>query len=187
VELRKTLSRRPVKFLTLLLTAMLIATASAAVYYSLTMTSTISVATPSVYFVKGVDNSTAGVNISADNKTAQLTNLKAYPNVTTTYDDPIRVRNNHTTSSFNIRLVHVSLSGAATNFVFVNFTLTWMNGTEILSFDYTSNGTVWTPPSSPTSWQSIPANTEWKIKVETKAIAGATTDTVSIEMKVDVK
>jgi len=187
MELKETLSKKPVKFLTLLLTAMLIATASAAVYYSLTMTSTISVATTSVYFVKGVDNVTAGVNLSADNKIAQLTQLKAYPNVTTTYDDPLRVRNNHTSSLFNIRLVHVSLSGAATNFVFVNFTLTWMNGTEILSFDYTSNGTVWTPPSSPTSWVSIPNNTEWIIKVETKAIAGATTDTVTIEMTVDVE
>ena len=187
MELREILSKKPVKFLTLLLTAMLVATASAAIYYSLSMTSTIDVATPSVYFVKGVDNATAGVNISAGNKTAQLTTLKAYPNVTTTYDDPIRVRNNHTSSSFNVRLVHISLTGAATNFVFVNFTLTWTNGTEILSFDYTSNTTVWTTPTSPSSWQTMPNSTEWSIKVETKAVAGATTDTVTIEMTVDVE
>lgn len=183
----KILSKKPVKFVTLLLTAMLIASASAAVYYSLTMTSTISVATASVYFVEGVDNSTAGVNISADNKTAQLTTLKAYPNVTTTYADPIRVRNNHTSSSFNVRLVHVSLTGAATNFVFVNFTLTWTNGTEILGFDYTSDQSSWTTPTSPTAWQSIPNSTEWIIKVETKAVAGATSDTVTIEMTTDVE
>ena len=188
MELRKIASKKPLKLLTLLLTAMLIATASAAVYYSLTMTSTISVATPSVYFVKGVDNVTAGVNISADNKTAQLTDLKAYPNVTTTYDDPIRVRNNHTSSPFNIRLVHVSLSGAATNFVFVNFTLTWMNGTEILSFDYTSNTTDWTLPSpTSTEWIQIDTGEEFKIKVETKAVPNAASDSVDIEIKVDVE
>ena len=183
----KILSKKPVKFVTLLLTAMLIASASAAVYYSLSMTSTISVATASVYFVEGADQASAGVNLSADNKTAQLTTLKAYPNVTTTYADPIRVRNNHTSSSFNVRLVHLSLSGAATNFVFVNFTMTWTNGTEIQAFDYTSDQASWTPPSSPSAWHSIPNSTEWIIKVETKAVAGATSDTVTIEMTIDVE
>jgi len=183
VELRKMPSKKPVKFLTLLLTSLLIATASAAVYYSLTMTSTISVATPSVYFVKGADNVTAGVSLSADNRSAQLTQLKAYPNVTTTYEDPIRVRNNHTLSSFNIRLRHVSLSGAATNFIFVNFTLM---GTSERKLVYTSNGTAWTLPSSPTSWILIPNITAWSIKVETKAKAGATADTVTIGITVDV-
>ena len=179
--------RKSLDLIVLLMISAFVITVSAQVYYSLGMTSTIDVATPSVYFVEGVDNATAGVNISADNKTAQLTTLKAYPNVTTTYTDPIRVRNNHNSSSFNVRLVHVSLTGAATNFVFVNFTLTWMNGTEILSFDYTSNTTVWTTPTSPSSWQTIPNSTEWIIKVETKAVVGATTDTVTIEMTVDVE
>jgi len=186
MELRKIASKKSIKLLTLLLTSMLIATASAGVYYSLNMTSTISTMTPYVYFVKGLDNVTAGVSLSADNRSASLTTLKAYPNVTTTYDDPIRVRNNHTSLSANVRLRPVSLSGAATNFVFVNFTLTWMNGTEIASLDYTSNTTDWTIPSE-TSFESLSNSTEWVIKVETQAIPNAASDSVDIEIKVDVE
>jgi hypothetical protein len=185
MEIKKLLFRRELKLVTLLLTSLLIASASAAVYYSLSMTSTISVATTSVYFVEGADATSAGVSLSGDNRSAWLTQLKAYPNVTTTYSDPVKIRNNHTSTAFNIRLRHVSLSGAATNFVFVNFTLV---GSSSLALNYTSDQSSWTLPSpSTTSWLSIPASTEWSISVETKAIANAAADSVSIEIAFDVE
>jgi hypothetical protein len=185
MEIKKLLFRKELKLVTLLLTSLLIASASAAVYYSLSMTSTISVATTSVYFVEGADATSAGVSLSGDNRSAWLTQLKAYPNVTTTYSDPVKIRNNHTSTAFNIRLRHVSLSGAATNFVFVNFTLV---GSSNLALNYTSDQSSWTLPSpSTTSWLSIPASTEWSILVETKAIAGASADSVSIEIAFDVE
>ena len=185
MEIKKLLIRKELKLVTLLLTSLLIASASAAVYYSLSMSSTISVATTSVYFVEGADATSAGVSLSGDNKSAWLTQLKAYPNVTTTYSDPVKIRNNHTSTAFNIRLRHVSLSGAATNFVFVNFTLV---GTEDRVLDYTSNQVAWTLPSpSTTTWIPIAASTEWSIKVETKAVANAAADSVSIEIAFDVE
>lgn len=176
--------KKSLKLITLLLSSILIATVSAGVYYSLTMTSTISVATTDVYFVKGVDNVTAGVTLGSDNTTAQLTALKAYPNITTTYNDPIKVRNNATSGSTNIRLGHVSLSGDATQFIFVNFTLM---GTEERALDYTSDGSSWAIPSTQTDWISIPTGLEWSIKIETKAKAGATSASVTIEIAVDVE
>jgi hypothetical protein len=177
--------KKNLKIITLFLSSLLIATVSASVYYSLTMTSTISVATTNIYFVKGPDNSTAGVVLSSDNKSAQLTTLKAYPNVTTTYDDPIRVKNNATSGSTNIRLRHVSLTGSAAQFIFINFTL--MDGTtEKANLDYTSNGATWTTPST-TDWSAIPFGEAWTIKIETKAKAGATTDSVTIVIAVDVQ
>jgi len=186
MEIKKLLFRKEFKLATLLLTTLLIASASAAVYYSLSMSSTISVATTSVYFVEGADATSAGVSLSGDNKSAWLTQLKAYPNVTTTYSDPVKIRNNHTSTAFNIRLRHVSLSGAAANFVFVNFTL--VDGTTNLALDYTSDQSSWTLPSpSTTAWISIPAGTQWSIQVETKAIAGAAADSVSIEIAFDVE
>ena len=184
MELRDILSKKPVKFLTLLLTAMLIATASAGVYYSLNMTSTISVQATYVYFVDGVDNATANVNLSADNKSAQLS-LTAYPNVTTTYTDPIRVTNNGTANA-NIRLANVSATGDPTDFVFVNFTLM---GTSEQQLNFTIVGGAWTS-SGPTDWITLSAtdpDTEWSIKIETKAAAGATSGTATIEIKVDVE
>jgi len=181
----KTNIKKTLKLLTLLISSLLITTVSASVYYSLTMSSTVSVATTDVYFVLGADNATAGVTLNSDNTTATLTALKAYPNATTTYEDPLRVRNNATSGTTNIRLRPVSLSGSATNFIFINFTLT--NGTtNYASLNYTSDGNAWTTPPT-TSWVPIPANTEWRVTIETKAKEGATSDSVSIVIAVDVE
>ena len=183
MELRERLSRKPVKFLTLLLTAMLIATASAAVYYSLSMTSTITTAANDVYFVLGPDNGTAQVNLFNDNKSATLAGLKAYPNITMSYDDPIRVRNNGSVGR-NVRLRPVSLSGTATYFVFINFTL---QTSTAVSLNYTSNGVSWTEPST-TGFVQVNANTEYAIRVQTMANATATTSqTATIEIGVDIQ
>src|SRR3989337_3429798 len=120
MEIKKILYRKEMKILTLVLTSMLIASASAAVYYSLSMTSTITTATNDVYFIVGADATEAGTSIFNNNKSATLVSLKAYPNMTTSYDDPIRVRNNNSATTFNVRLRPVSLTGAAHYFAFIN-------------------------------------------------------------------
>lgn len=183
MELREVLSKKPVKFLTLLLTAMLIASASAAVYYSLDMTSTITTAANDVYFVLGPDNSTAGVTIFNSNKSATLDSLSAYPNMTMTYDDPIKVRNNGGVAH-TVRLTPVSLSGNASYFVFINFTL---QTSPLASLNYTASGGSWTEPSA-TSFVTVAAGTEYAITVQTKADAAATAgQTANIEIAVDVE
>jgi len=191
MEIRKILSRKEMKLVTLLLTSLLIASGSAAVYYSLSMTSTITTYPAAVWFEKGVDNGTAGVSLSASKTVATLTLLRAYPNATYTYTDPLRVRNNGSVP-YLIRLRPVSLSGNDTEFVFVKFLL--RNGTSessptLLTLDYECNGTDWTIPST-TSQVSIPANnpdTEWAITVLTKAKDNAASASVTIEIAVDVE
>ena len=176
--------RKYLDLIVLLMISVFVISVSAGVYYSLEMTSTVDVVGANVYFVLGADNGTAGVSISGDGMVGQLTTLEAYPNATTTYDDPIRVRNNGT-GSYMIRLRHVDVSGDASNFVFVNFTLM---GTTEVSLDYTTSGSNWTlPDPQNTTSVSIPQDTEWSIKVETKAISGATTGTATIVMTVDVE
>lgn len=178
--------KKSLKLVTLLIASLLIATVSASVYYSLSMTSTVTVAANQIYFVEGADNATAGVTLSGTlNATATLSSLKAYANATTTYDDPIEVRNNATSGSTNIRLRHVSLTGAATQFVFINFTL--KDGSTIKgSLNYTSNGSAWSIPSD-TTFAAISANSQWKITIETKAVDGATSASVTIAIAVDVQ
>ncbi len=185
MQVKKILSSKSMKFLTLLLSSMLIASASALVYYSLSMTSTITTATAdNVYFVSGADASTAGTSIFNNNKSATLSTLKAYPNMTMSYDDPLRVRNNHTSTSFTVRLRHVSRTGDAANFEFISFTL---NTTTTVSLNYTSNGATWTDPSA-TGWVTVSANTEYAIIVQTRANATATIDQIAtIEIAVDVQ
>jgi len=175
---------KSIKMMILTLISLLVISASAAVYYSLEMTSTITTAANDVYFVEGPDNSTAGVNIFNDNKSATLTQLKAYPNMTMTYDDAIRVRNNHTSTDYNVRLTPVSLSDNAANFVYINFTL---QTSTTISLNYTSDGSSWTTPSA-TDFVVVSADTEYAIVVQTMASATAASgQTATIEMAIDIE
>ena len=184
MEIKRILSSKSMKFVTLLLTSMLIASASAAVYYSLSMTSTITTATNDVYFIVGADAAEAGTSIFNNNKSATLVSLKAYPNMTTSYDDPIRVRNNNGATTFNVRLRPVSLTGDAQYFAFINFTL---QTSTLISLNYTSNGVSWTNPST-SGWATVNANTSYAIVVQTKASATAISgQTATIEIAIDVE
>ena len=175
---------KPFKMLFLVILSTLVVSVSAAVYYSLEMTSTITTAANDVYFVKGPDNGTAGVTIFNNNKSATLAQLKAYPNMSMTYDDPLRIRNNNTGTNYNIRLRPVSRSGNAANFVYINFTL--QTSTKI-SLNYTSNGSTWTDPST-SGFVQVNANTEYAIVVQTMANATATSgQTATIEIAVDIE
>ena len=172
------------KMLILTLMSILVISATAAVYYSLDTTSTITTAANDVYFVLGGDNATAGVTIFNDNKSATLTQLKAYRNISMTYDDPIRVRNNHTSTNYNVRLRPVSRTGNAAYFVYINFTL--QTSTPI-SLNYTSNGSTWTDPST-TSFVELTADTEYAIVVQTMANATAPSSQVAtIEIAIDIE
>jgi len=186
MEIKKILSSKSMKFVTLLLTSMLIASASAAVYYSLSMTSTITTAANDVYFVIGAtaDATAAGTSIFDGNKSATMTLLKAYPNMTMSYDDPLRVRNNNTSTAFNVRLKPISRTGNAAYFKFINFTL--QTSTRI-SLNYTSNGVSWSDPST-SGWVSVAANTNYAIVVQTQASATATSgQTATIQIAIDVE
>jgi hypothetical protein len=184
MEIKKLLARKELKLVTLLLTSLLIASASAAVYYSLSMTSTITTATNDVYFITGTDATAAGTSIFNNNKSATLASLKAYPNMTMSYDNPIRVRSNNGATTFNVRLRPVSRTGNAQYFAFINFTL---QTTTKISLNYTSNGASWTDPST-SGWATVNANTSYAIVVQTKASATATSGQIaSIEIAIDVE
>ena len=182
---------KSMKFLALLLTSILIASVSAAMYYSLEMTSTIDVYAADVYFVVGADNGTSGlvVTIGSQNTTATITGLRAYPNASLTYTDPIRVRNNGGTTA-QLRLA--PLTNPSTNpedFIYVKFLLNATTAGDRKWLNYTSDGSSWTSPSAATSWTStgIGASAEWPIVIYTKANATATaSESVTIAITVDV-
>ena len=172
------------KMLVLTLMSILVISATAAVYYSLEATSTITTAANDIYFTLGPDNSTAGVNLFNDNKSATLTDLKAYPNISMTYDNPIEVRNNHTSTTYKVRLRPVTMSGSAANFVYINFTL--QTSTKV-SLNYTSNGVSWTTPST-TNFVDVSADTEYAIVVQTMANATAASGQIAtIEIAIDIE
>ncbi len=191
MEIRNILSRKSAKLLVLLLINMLVVTVSAAMYYSLSMSSTIDVYAADVYFVVGTDNGTSGlvVTLGGQNTTATITGLRAYPNASLTYTDPIRVRNNGSTTA-QLRLAPLTNPSAnPEDFVYVRFQLNATAAGDIKWLNYTSDGVSWTSPSGPTSWTTtgIGASTEWPIVIYTMANATATAaNSVTIEITVDV-
>jgi len=180
---------KSVKMLILTLMSLLVVSATAAMYYSLTMTSSIEVYKANVYFVEGSDNGTSTVVLTLDstNTTATITGLRAYPNMTFTYENVTLVRNNSTGSSSSIRLAPGATAPAnAADFVYVRFMLNATNPGDRRWLNYTSDGVSWTIPSA-SSWTSIVLSTQWPVVIMTMARSTATIGhTVTIGITIDV-
>jgi len=189
--LKKVLSSKALKLLTLVLTSLLIASASAAVYYSIVMEPTVTIKLAVVQFAQGNDWSQVAGSIGTDKTWCSLS-LKAYPNATLTYEQPLNISNTDGSNSHLFRLRHISItpangSDSVSNFTFINFVIENAAGVSQASFNYTTSGDDWSVPST-TSYMTLPANTEWIVYIETKAAAGATEDLVaSIVIAVDVQ
>jgi len=183
---RKT-KRKVLRLLCFLLSGLLVMTASAAVYYSLTMQPSVTITAPVVAFKEGDDwNSSWSMGF---NNTWCALALKAYPNATLTYDEPLNLTN--TGAAVNITLKTVSISPASANadvgnFTFINFTLHDETGAIKGSLNYTTSGNIWSTPSM--TEVTMDANDKWYITIQTKAAAGAQADIVaSIVIAVDVQ
>lgn len=191
MELRKVLSKRSARLLTLLLTTLLIASASAAVYYSLTMDSTVTTATAPVIFVSGTDSTEAGAAIGTNGTYVNLASLTAYPNATLTYDEAIKINNTDTgTHQFRLRHGTINNDTDTSNFHSIIFKLIAPNGTQYggdFTYDNSDGNDLWDPPSDMT-YMNILAAEEWSVKVLTKAASGAFTGvTVDVTIYVDVQ
>ena len=188
MELRKIPFRRPLKLLFLLLTSMLIATASAAVYYSLVMQPSVTISAAVVAFKEGSDWD-GSWSMGTNNTWCRLA-LKAYPNATLTYDEPLNLTNTGAPVTIRLRTVSISLASGnpqVSNFTFINFTLHDETGVIKGSLNYTTSGTdTWSTPSM--GFTAMDASDEWYIAIQTKAAAGAEANIVAdIEIAVDVQ
>jgi hypothetical protein len=180
---------KSIKMLILTLMSVLVISVTAATYYSLTLTSSIDVYQADVYFVEGSDNGTSAVVLTLDstNTTTTITGLRAYPNMTFTYENVTLVRNNSTIAASNIRLTPGAITPAnPADFVYVKFMLNATNLGDRRWLNYTSNGVSWTvPPAS--SWTSIGVSTQWPVVIMTMANSTATVgNTVTIGITIDV-
>lgn len=186
------MGKRSAKLLFLLISASLITTASAAVYYAILMESNVTVSGAPVHFTDGNDSVKAGYSPGTNDTYAHLTGLKAYPNVTLTYEQAVNITNTDG-PAHNIRLRHVSITPASGdgvgNFTSITFYLINTTGGVEGTLTYTVSGGSWVPPSSETDWASLPGgNTEWTIKIVTVAVAGAKSNvSTSITIAIDVE
>lgn len=189
MEIKSLLYRKEMKIITLLLTSLLIASASAAVYYSIIAQPSVTVSVGSIIFASGADWPTGSA--MGTNSTWVRLALKAYPNATLTYDKPLNVSNT-TGSNHQFRLRHVSITPASgnsqvSNFTFVNFVVKNTAGATQATFNYATTGDTWSTPAT-TAYLTLPANTQWIIYVETKAAAGANSNiAANIQIALDVQ
>jgi len=188
LNLRTAMSTKSVKFIILVVMAVLIATASAAVYYSIIMQPSVAVTSATISFVQGNDWPATGSEMGTNSTWVSLA-LKAYPNATLFYDQPLNISNTDA-SPHTFKLRHVSIlpasgNSAVGNFTFFNFVVEDTAGVAQASFNYTTNGNNWNTPAT-TSSMTLPANTQWIIYVETKAAAGANAVTAYLQISVDV-
>jgi len=196
MNLEKIWRSKSLKLLTLLLTSTLIATASAAVYYSLYMQTGATTSESPVKFVQGSDwGQVAGA--WGVNGTWCVLSIKAYPNATLTYEEPLNLSNT-VGSNKTFRLTYQPSQSnlvngwSAANWTFINFTIIDAGGTPVSGgdFNFYTNGT-----GASTTWQTpsmndltIPSMTQWTIKIETKAAEGAwDNQAVKIVITVDVQ
>lgn len=176
------------RFLVLLLLSLMVGIANAAIFYSMVMQPVVSVTAAKVFFVSGTD--WPGGSALGTNSTYVSLALKAYPNVTLTYEQPLNI-SNADTASHTFRLRHVSItptngSAEVGNFTFINFVVQNAAGVAQASFNYTTQSNNWITPSA-TTYMTLDQNTQWIIYIETKAVAGASdAATATIQIAVDV-
>jgi hypothetical protein len=178
---------RSTKMLVLTLMSVAIVSVSALTYFSLEMQSVVSVAGAVVQFSQG-DDWDGTWTLGTNNTWCDIA-PSAYPNATLTYEEPVNLTNSG--SAVQIRLRTISITPASgqpqvSNFTFINFILYDETGAIQGSLNYSTTGDTWSTPSM--SFQSMDANDEWYIGIQTKAAAGATGATsATIRIAVDVQ
>lgn len=178
--------KKSLKLVTLLLTSLLIASASAAIYYSLNISGTVTTAV-TVCFNEGSDWPD-GSNMGTGNTSVALS-LQAYPNTTLTYEQALEVIETTGSKTPSVRLRHISITNNTVdvaNFTFINIVLLDDSSIQQGYLNYTVSGNNFTLTSS-TTYQAMDASDVWIIQIETKANATATAGIeADLQIAVDV-
>ena len=177
----KILRNKPLKLLTLLLTSMLIATASAAVYnYMYMQSSGISAKAAKVTFVTAADSTAAGFSPGTNGTYASFNSMAGWPNATRTYQAACGIQNSHTAAvEIELKFDQAGDWSGDTG---------WVDSMTVILRDSaggTQQGNTITVGSagSSTSAINIPASTTWVVEWNIKWNATAqSTHQVSVKL-----
>jgi len=180
--------KRSIKFITLLITSLLIATASATTYNYMYMHAT-PIGVKGAYdvnFYAGEDFSTVGGSITNLRQTVTFTGMKGSNGSLATYTDPVRICNNGTiTYSVEVTLDSYSFAGTgATTLYYVNITLYDPTDSFVgcLSLNPVDGGN-----STTGAHDLAGSNAWWRAQWDIWWFANATSaDSVSISLKIIV-
>lgn len=183
MELRKIAFKRSVKLLTLLLTSMLIATASAAVYNYMYMESFgIGVEAAKVRFTSTgmADFSAADGSIGINGTYVKFTSMMGWPNATRVYEQAVGIENTEATDRNNVELEYVSWSSSnntAVEYIYVKvFDGATLKGSTL---DVKAGGSTGTFTLTGLATYRV----QWEIKWDAYAKA---TDTASVTLQLIV-
>jgi hypothetical protein len=164
--------RKYLDLIMLLMISVFVVSASAAVYYSLDMESEITVGTTWVKFVNATDTP---AEATVEDSYCMLP-LITYPNATVTYEHVVGLNNTDGSDPHSVRLRSASVTPDAHpdvgNFTSITFYLLDASNNTQTTFEYNQTSNTWNIPPT-TGYYSIPAGTEWFIKVETVSPIGA--------------
>jgi hypothetical protein len=186
----KTNIKKSIKFVTLLLSALLIGTASAAIYNYMQITATVGVKGFDVNFYEGEDTSKAGGTISNDRQTVTFTNMKGLSGQPVTYSDSVRICNNGTTGH-NIKLEiesHQYSEYADDNLDYIKITIYDSGGTSVDSLQLDPHGDDGGDDLT-TEFHTLNGNNDWwRVQWDILWFGNATTsDYVNITLKITVE
>jgi hypothetical protein len=170
--------KKSLKFVTLLIASLLIATVSATIYDYMYLNANVGVSGMYLEWVSGGDGTDAGTSING--VTATLTNLKGPPNGTRIYADPVRI-NNTGASPITYDLLIDAVDGDTTYLDSIYVRIYSINTTLSIQ-----NVTVWVSGAkgSDVTGLNIPADNTWRFQWE---ITWKSTATVSHSVTVNLK
>ncbi|MEM3726702.1 MAG: hypothetical protein QXK98_07585 [Candidatus Bathyarchaeia archaeon] len=182
-------TKKSLKFITLLLSSLLIGFASAAAYSELFMKGTpITIGSASVKFVSGDNTATLGgsdaINTAGTEVTFDLITIK--PGEALTYDEAVNITNS-AGSAKQITITLDSLTGNfQSNFDYINITIIASNGTALGSIKVfpAGEGTNTTEVGPLTMLDNETWAVQWSLKADINA---TTNDTINIVLKVKVE
>jgi hypothetical protein len=173
--------KKSLKFLTLLISAILISSVSAAIYDYMYLNGTVGVQGMSLAWLSGADGTDSGTTING--VTAALTNLKGPPNGTRVYADPVEL-NNTGASPITFNLTIDTVSGDTPQLISIYVKLYNMNDSSLKG---TLN--VWESGAegSDLTLLQITNNNVWRFQWEITWKATATTsNSVTVNLKLQV-
>lgn len=181
MNVKKIRSMKALKFLGLLISAIMIASVSAALYDYMYLDANVSVEGISLAWVNGTDGGSAGTSISG--VTASLNTLKGPPNGTRVYPDPVRLNNTAGASAVTFNITVSEVTGATANMSSIIVRIYNMTNSASIA-----NVTIWNgTKGTGVNGLSIGVEHEWRFQWEVtwKAIA-IVGDTVAVNLKLEV-
>lgn len=178
--------KKTLKMTTLLIMSILIATVSAATYYTMFMDADVGVAGNKVRFVAGADFGNVSGSITDSSQKVSFGSMDGVNGSLTTITDPVRVNNTDISNSYAIELYLDSWTGiAATPLYYINVTM-YDGATKKGDSIYLVPGGAGQVDT--TGQQTLPANASWSVQWDiywNGTATGADSVTVNLKLKVE--